>query len=74
MKPADYLAYSATQFDASEVDGTFYRTPAISKVKGWYANTLSGFLFAAKCLSIPGGSVTRTVVFSSSCEFSVNAV
>ena len=27
---------------------TFYRTPAISTVKGWYAKTPPGFLFAAK--------------------------
>jgi uncharacterized protein YecE (DUF72 family) len=48
MKPADYLSYYATQFDAVEVDSTFYRTPAISTVKGWYAKTPPGFLFAAK--------------------------
>jgi uncharacterized protein YecE (DUF72 family) len=48
MKPADYLSYYATQFDAVELDNTFYRTPAISTVKGWYAKTPPGFLFAAK--------------------------
>jgi uncharacterized protein YecE (DUF72 family) len=48
MKPADYLSYYATQFDTVEVDSTFYRTPAISTVKGWYAKTPPGFLFAAK--------------------------
>ena len=48
VKPADYLSYYATQFDAVEVDSTFYRTPAISTVKGWYAKTPPGFLFAAK--------------------------
>jgi uncharacterized protein YecE (DUF72 family) len=48
MKPADYLSYYATQFDAVEVDSTFYRTPAISNVKNWYAKTPPGFLFAAK--------------------------
>jgi len=48
MKPADYLSYYATQFDAVEVDSTFYRTPAISTVKNWYAKTPPGFLFAAK--------------------------
>lgn len=48
MKPADYLSYYATQFDAVELDNTFYRTPALSTVKGWYAKTPPGFLFAAK--------------------------
>jgi uncharacterized protein YecE (DUF72 family) len=48
MKPADYLSYYATQFDTVELDNTFYRTPAVSTVKGWYAKTPPGFLFAAK--------------------------
>jgi uncharacterized protein YecE (DUF72 family) len=48
MKPADFLGYYATKFDTVEVDSTFYRTPAISTVKGWYAKTPPGFLFAAK--------------------------
>ena len=48
MKPADYLSYYATKFDVVEVDSTFYRTPTISTVKGWYAKTPPGFLFAAK--------------------------
>ena len=48
MKPADYLSYYATRFDTVELDNTFYRTPAVSTVKGWYAKTPPGFLFAAK--------------------------
>ncbi len=48
MKPADYLSFYATQFDTVELDNTFYRTPSISTVKGWYAKTPPGFLFAAK--------------------------
>jgi uncharacterized protein YecE (DUF72 family) len=48
MKPADFLSYYATQFDTVEVDSTFYRIPALSTVKGWYAKTPPGFLFAAK--------------------------
>ena len=48
MKPANYLTYFATQFDAVEVDSAFHRTPAVSRVKGWYAKTPPGFLFAAK--------------------------
>jgi uncharacterized protein YecE (DUF72 family) len=48
MKPADYLSFYATRFDTVELDNTFYRTPAVSTVKGWYAKTPPGFLFAAK--------------------------
>lgn len=44
----DYLSYYATQFDTLEVDATFYRIPAISTVKGWYAKTPPNFLFALK--------------------------
>jgi uncharacterized protein YecE (DUF72 family) len=48
MKPAAYLTYYATKFDTVEVDSTFYRTPALSTVKGWYAKTPANFVFALK--------------------------
>jgi uncharacterized protein YecE (DUF72 family) len=48
MKPADFLSFYATKFDTVELDNTFYRTPALSTVKGWYAKTPPGFIFAAK--------------------------
>jgi uncharacterized protein YecE (DUF72 family) len=44
----DYLSYYATKFETLELDNTFYRTPALSTVKGWYARTPKGFIFAAK--------------------------
>jgi uncharacterized protein YecE (DUF72 family) len=44
----DYLSYYATQFDAVEVDSTFYRIPSVSTVKNWYDRTPAGFLFALK--------------------------
>jgi uncharacterized protein YecE (DUF72 family) len=44
----EQLSYYATQFDTVELDNTFYRTPAISTVQGWYAKTPPGFIFAAK--------------------------
>jgi uncharacterized protein YecE (DUF72 family) len=44
----EQLSYYAAQFDAVELDNTFYRTPTISTVKGWYAKTPLGFVFAAK--------------------------
>ena len=48
LRAAEYLSYYATRFDTVEVDSTFYRAPSISTVKGWYAKTPPGFLFAAK--------------------------
>src|SRR5260370_18225112 len=48
MKSTEYLSFYATRFDAVELDNTFYATPALSTVKGWYAKTPPGFLFAAK--------------------------
>ncbi|MGB2634034.1 MAG: DUF72 domain-containing protein [Candidatus Acidiferrum sp.] len=47
-QPRDFLSYYATQFDALEVDATFYRTPAMSTVKNWYAKTPANFRFALK--------------------------
>ena len=46
--PRDYLSYYATQFNTLEVDATYYRIPAASTVKGWYAKTPEDFLFALK--------------------------
>jgi uncharacterized protein YecE (DUF72 family) len=48
VKPSEYLNYYAQQFDAVEVDSTFYRVPSSSTVRNWYARTPAGFLFAAK--------------------------
>jgi uncharacterized protein YecE (DUF72 family) len=48
LKTAECLSYYATQFDTVEVDSTFYGTPSESTVRGWYARTPSGFIFAAK--------------------------
>jgi uncharacterized protein YecE (DUF72 family) len=47
-RPGDYLSYYATRFDALEVDSTFYRSPAPSTVKNWYAKTPANFLFTLK--------------------------
>ena len=48
MKPRDYLSFYATQFKTVEVDSTFYRTPSVSTVTGWYEKTPPDFIFAAK--------------------------
>jgi uncharacterized protein YecE (DUF72 family) len=48
MPERDYLSFYATRFDTVEVDSTFYRTPALTTVQGWYSKTPKGFVFAAK--------------------------
>jgi uncharacterized protein YecE (DUF72 family) len=47
-KPADCVSFYATKFDTVEIDSTFYRTPAVSKVNGWYEKIPKGCLFAAR--------------------------
>jgi uncharacterized protein YecE (DUF72 family) len=48
MQPRDFLTYYASQFPTVEVDSTYYRTPSVSTVNGWYARTPPDFVFAAK--------------------------
>jgi uncharacterized protein YecE (DUF72 family) len=48
IKPAEYLSFYATRYNTVELDNTFYRTPSLSTVKGWYSKTPPGFVFAAK--------------------------
>jgi len=48
MKPRDFLSFYATQFGTVEVDSTFYRTPSVETVNGWYLKTPPDFIFAAK--------------------------
>ncbi|MGC2282145.1 MAG: DUF72 domain-containing protein, partial [Candidatus Acidiferrales bacterium] len=48
MQPRDFLAFYSTKFDTVEVDSTFYRTPAVSTVKGWAQKTPANFVFALK--------------------------
>jgi uncharacterized protein YecE (DUF72 family) len=63
----EYLTYYATKFDTVEVDSTFYRTPALSAVKGWNAKTPNGFLFAAK---VPRVITHEKVLVDCEAEFS----
>ena len=48
MKSADYLTYYASQFNAVEVDSTFYGCPSASRVSNWSARTPEDFIFCAK--------------------------
>jgi uncharacterized protein YecE (DUF72 family) len=48
---SDQLAFYATQFDAVEIDSTWYRIPAERTVRSWHARTPAGFVF---CPKLPG--------------------
>jgi uncharacterized protein YecE (DUF72 family) len=42
------LWYYATQFDTTELNAVFYRTPTLSSVRGWRDQTPENFVFAWK--------------------------
>jgi uncharacterized protein YecE (DUF72 family) len=44
----DWLRYYGTQFDTTELNAPFYRTPTLEAVKGWAGDTPADFCFAWK--------------------------
>jgi uncharacterized protein YecE (DUF72 family) len=48
MKPTQFLTHYAKRFRTVEVDSTFYGTPPVTRVRGWYDRTPADFVFAAK--------------------------
>lgn len=46
--PGSYLAYYATQFQAIEIDSSFYGTPRAAFLAKWDRESPAGFRFAAK--------------------------
>ena len=44
----DWLRWYATQFSATEINGSFYRTPSLDAVKAWREQTPDDFRFAWK--------------------------
>jgi uncharacterized protein YecE (DUF72 family) len=44
----DWLAWYATRFGATEINGSFYRTPSLEAVRTWRDQTPDGFRFAWK--------------------------
>jgi uncharacterized protein YecE (DUF72 family) len=48
LRTAEWLRFYAGQFDACEINGTFYRLPSEAAVVGWAAAAPPGFLFAWK--------------------------
>jgi uncharacterized protein YecE (DUF72 family) len=43
-----WLAYYASQFSTTEINGSFYRTPSVDAVRAWHDATPPGFTFAWK--------------------------
>jgi uncharacterized protein YecE (DUF72 family) len=48
IRKKDLLHYYATQFDTTELNAPFYRTPSLETVKAWREQTPPGFCFAWK--------------------------
>lgn len=48
VRVKDRLAYYATQFDATELNAPFYRTPTLEAVRAWRTQTPADFCFAWK--------------------------
>ncbi|WP_369058564.1 DUF72 domain-containing protein [Caulobacter sp. 73W] len=48
LRLKDRLAFYATQFDACEINGSFYRLPTEKAVKAWAEGAPDGFCFAWK--------------------------
>jgi uncharacterized protein YecE (DUF72 family) len=48
IRKKDWLAWYAGQFCATEINGSFYRTPSLEAVRGWRAQTPKDFCFAWK--------------------------
>lgn len=48
LRVKDHLAFYASQFNATELNAPFYRTPTEDAVRGWLANTPDDFRFSWK--------------------------
>ena len=48
LSPSKWFEYYCTRFDTVELNVTFYRTPALSTLQGWYKRSPADFRFVAK--------------------------
>jgi len=48
MKPAHYLSYYSTKFNATEINSSFYHFTMTKTIEKWLATTPASFRFAAK--------------------------
>ena len=44
----NWLSWYASQFNSTEINGSFYRTPSLEAVQAWHDQTPEDFLFAWK--------------------------
>jgi uncharacterized protein YecE (DUF72 family) len=44
----NWLPWYGSRFATTEINGSFYRTPSLEAVRGWYQQTPAGFCFAWK--------------------------
>ena len=52
VRKKDWLAWYATQFPTTEINGSFYRTPSLEAVRGWREQTSNGFPVRLESLEI----------------------
>jgi uncharacterized protein YecE (DUF72 family) len=50
MNPGDYLEHYSTEFNAVEINSTYYQLPKSEAVAGWYRNTPKNFLFCPRLI------------------------
>src|SRR3954469_3691600 len=62
-----WLAWYATQFPTTEVNGSFYRTPSLEAVRAWRRQTPSDFAFAWKASKF----ITHWKRLTERCESSI---
>jgi uncharacterized protein YecE (DUF72 family) len=63
----EWLQYYATQFQTTEINGSFYRTPSLEAVHAWRDATPKGFAFAWKASKF----ITHWKRLSATCENSI---
>jgi uncharacterized protein YecE (DUF72 family) len=62
-----WLAWYATQFSTTEINGSFYRTPSLEAVKAWREQTPEHFVFAWKASKF----ITHWKRLTAKCENSI---
>jgi uncharacterized protein YecE (DUF72 family) len=67
VRKKDWLAWYATQFPTTEINGSFYRTPSLEAARGWREQTPEGFLFAWKASKF----ITHWKRLSEKCDNSI---
>jgi uncharacterized protein YecE (DUF72 family) len=63
----DWLAWYATQFPATEINGSFYRTPSLAAVRSWRDQTPNDFSFVWKASKF----ITHWKRLTEKCENSI---